>query len=171
MGLNEVFNADVLFPYVCIGCIVFAIISIVSLVLLIINMINIKKMKRNYRLFMNGKTAESMEDSILEHFKKIDELKVITDEHTAQISSINEESMKMYKKTGIVKYDAFNEMGGKLSFALALLDKKNNGFVMNVMHSREGCYAYVKEIINGESFITLAEEEKQALDRAVESEM
>ena len=78
--------------------------------------------------------------------------------------------MKVYEKTGIVKYDAFNEMGGKLSFALAMLDKSNNGYVINAMHSREGCYTYIKEIVKGESFITLGEEEKKALDQAVNSD-
>ena len=58
-------------------------------------------------------------------------------------------------------------MGGKLSFALALLDKNNNGFVLNAMHSREGCYTYIKEIVNGESYIVLAEEEKNALNIAL----
>ena len=71
---------------------------------------------------------------------------------------------------GMVKYDAFNEMGGKLSFALALLDNRNNGFLINAMHSREGCYTYVKEIINGESYINLGEEEKKELDKAINSE-
>ena len=76
----------------------------------------------------------------------------------------------VYKKVGIVKYDAFNEMGGKLSFALAMLDKSNNGYVINAIHSREGCYTYAKEIVRGESFITLGEEEKKALEKAVNSD-
>lgn len=167
MSLFEILNAETLFPYLFIGCCVLGIICIVMLVLLIINMVNIRKMKRNYRIFMNGKTAENLEDSILEHFKEIDNLKSITDKHTSQIAAITEEMFSVYKKLGMVKYDAFNEMGGKLSFALAMLDKNNNGFVMNAMHSREGCYTYVKEIIKGESFITLADEEKQALDKAM----
>ena len=70
---------------------------------------------------------------------------------------------KSYQKVGIVKYDAFNEMGGKLSFALAMLDNNNTGWILNAMHSREGCYTYVKEIVKGESYIELAEEEAAAL--------
>ena len=58
-------------------------------------------------------------------------------------------------------------MGGKLSFALAMLDGKNNGWVINAMHSREGCYTYVKEIVKGESYVELAEEEAEALDKAI----
>lgn len=68
-----------------------------------------------------------------------------------------------------MKYDAFREMSGKLSYALALLDKNNNGFMVNSMYSREGCYSYVKEIIKGESYITLSEEEQEALKMAIES--
>ena len=72
-----------------------------------------------------------------------------------------------FQKIGIIKYDAFNQMGGKLSFCLALLDENNNGFILNSVHSAEGCYSYTKEIINGESSISLGEEEKQALLKAM----
>ena len=72
-----------------------------------------------------------------------------------------------FQKVGLVKYDAFQEMGGKLSFSLALLNETNDGFIINAMHSREGCYTYIKEIIDGNSVITLADEEKEALDMAM----
>ena len=65
------------------------------------------------------------------------------------------------------RYDAFHEMGGKLSFALCMLDKLNNGYLVNVMHSNNGCFAYVKEIVDGQSYIELGEEEQKALDEAV----
>lgn len=146
---------------------VLAVASIVILVLLIVTMVRLKKMRRNYRIFMNGKTAENLEDAMLDHFAKIKELVEITDKHTEQIAKINEEMQTVYTKLGVVKYDAFNEMGGKLSFALAMLDNSNNGYIINAMHSREGCYTYVKEIIKGESFITLGDEEKQALSQAM----
>ncbi len=73
-----------------------------------------------------------------------------------------------FQKVGLVKYDAFNEMGGKLSFSLALLNKSNDGFIMNAVHSREGCYTYVKEVIDGNSIIALADEEQEALNMAKE---
>ena len=74
-----------------------------------------------------------------------------------------------FQKVGLVKYDAFNEMGGKLSFSLALLNQTNDGFVLNAVHSREGCYTYIKEIVDGNSIIVLAEEEQEALKMAMES--
>ena len=72
-----------------------------------------------------------------------------------------------YQKVGIVKYDAFHEMGGELSFAITMLDENNTGWILNIMHSRQGCYAYVKDIVKGESTIQLAEEERESLEKAI----
>ena len=58
-------------------------------------------------------------------------------------------------------------MGGKLSFALVLLDENNDGFILNSVHSSDGCYSYTKRIINGDSQIILSNEEKVAVERAI----
>ena len=71
-----------------------------------------------------------------------------------------------YQKMGLVRYDAFSQMGGQLSFCLALLDENDNGFILNSVHSTEGCYSYTKEIKGGEynnPNVTLSEEEMEAL--------
>ena len=72
-----------------------------------------------------------------------------------------------YQKTGIVKYDAFDEMGGKLSFVLVMLDGRDNGVMLNVMHSRDDCYTYIKEINRGTSYVELSGEEQLALEKAM----
>ena len=84
-----------------------------------------------------------------------------------EIYKLKEVQKMTLTKTAIVIYDAFKDGGGKLRFALAMLDKENNGFVINAIHSREGCYTYIKEIVKGESYIVLGEEEKEALRQAV----
>lgn len=159
------FSVDTL--YVILGM---AVVMAVMLVFLIINSVKIKKMKLTYTSFMSGKDGKSLEEVILKRFKEVDELKKEDAAKKVQLDDINESLRYAFSKMGMVKYDAFNEMGGKLSFALALLDNRNNGFLINAMHSREGCYAYVKEIINGESYINLGEEEKKALNKAINSE-
>lgn len=150
--------------YVIIGL---AVLVIALLVVTIICIRKIAGMSRRIDDLTKGKNAESLEDIITTRFNEIDSLKKTSASHTNQINAINEELLTMYEKVGIVKYDAFNEMGGKLSFALAMLDKSNNGYVINAMHSREGCYTYVKEIIKGESYITLGDEEQKALNKAM----
>lgn len=122
---------------------------------------------KKYKKFMMGSDGRSLEEELrsrIEHMETLDNRIIkIEDQNDIITKRLNESFQKM----GIVKYDAFKEMGGKLSFALALLSDQNTGFVINVMHSREGCYNYVKEIVNGKSAVALAEEERQALDEAI----
>ena len=143
---------------------------ICGLVLFILVLIDNKKLIRNYNEFFKGSDARSMEGVILKRFKDIDRLLAADAKKDVAISEINENLLLVTQKVGIVKYDAFKEMGGKLSFALAMLDKNNTGFVINAMHSREGCYTYIKEIIKGEAFIALGDEEKKAVDMAINSD-
>ena len=83
------------------------------------------------------------------------------------IPTFNRNMESAFQKMGLVKYDAFNQMGGQLSFCLALLDENNNGFIINSVHSTEGCYSYTKEIKGGESSISLGKEEEEALSMAM----
>lgn len=153
--------------YILVALAVLVIILIAVLVYLIITF---SKMNKKYEAFMAGSDGANLESTILNRFKEIDILKKANSTNEKDIATINEELLSTYKKVGIVKYDAFNEMGGKLSFALAMLDKCNNGYIINAMHSREGCYTYIKEIVKGESYITLGEEEKTALEQAIKSD-
>ena len=76
---------------------------------------------------------------------------------------INKVLVKSFHKTGLVKYDAFPGMGGKSSFALALMSQNKSGYILNAVHSRDTCYVYVKEIIKGETDSPLGKEEEKAV--------
>ncbi|WP_310603616.1 DUF4446 family protein [Anaerosporobacter sp.] len=153
--------------YVLIGVIgITLIIGIICIVLLC----KVHSLKKKYKSFMSGSSMESLEDEITKRFQEISNLQASTKVVQDQVSRVEDTLKVVYQKVGIVKYDAFSEMGGKLSFALALLTEENDGFLLNSMHSsREGCYTYIKEIIKGESFVILSEEEKTALKQAIES--
>ena len=58
-------------------------------------------------------------------------------------------------------------MGGNLSFVLAMLDDNNTGFVLDAVHSREGCYLYLKEVEEGATEVLLGSEEQEALEQAL----
>ena len=106
----------------------------------------------------------------MNRFEEVDTIKEIIKKQQTHLDELDTTFKISYQKVGIIRYDAFKEMGGKLSFALALLNKEDSGFIINSMHStREGCYMYVKEVIHGEAFVVLAEEEQQALDQAIKS--
>lgn len=153
--------------YIMIGLAAF---SLLLFILVIILFSVQSKLNKKYRRFMTGSSAANLEGQVIARFDDIDQLKADTRDINKEIDKINENLLITYQKVGIVKYDAFKEMGGKLSFVLALLDKNNNGILLNSVHSsREGCYTYLKEIIKGESFLELSEDEKAALDQAVNS--
>ena len=147
--------------------IVMAALIVILLILLIINLVKTSKLKKKYAIFMEGKGGKSLESIIRDTYTMYDEVSKKIETNANDIANIFKNLKLTYQKMGIVKYDALDEMGGKLSFSLALLDKENNGFIINAMHSREGCYTYVKEIVKGESYIVLAEEERQALEEAL----
>ena len=147
---------------------IFLLLFVILLFLLYVNVtMKYNRLKSSYMTFMRGKDGKTLEESMKERFAEVDTILKVTKQNRSDIREINRRLEGNYQKQGIVKYDAFNEMGGKLSFALAMLDGKNNGWVINAMHSREGCYTYVKEIVKGESYVELAEEEAEALDKAI----
>ncbi len=127
----------------------------------------LSRFTKRYRIFMRGKDAVSLEKAFAQKFLEMDKLVEVSKNQNMEIARIKDILARTTNKIGIVKYDAFPDIGGKLSFALAMLDESNSGFVLNAIHSREGCYTYVKEIVKGESYIVLGQEEKDALRQAV----
>lgn len=142
-------------------------VTILLFIFILINIIQMHKLKKKYKMFMDGKNAKTLEESIMNRMDQIDYLISSNKKNEDDIESIHKNLKGTFQKVGLVKYDAFQEMGGKLSFSLALLNQINDGFIINAMHSREGCYTYIKEIIDGNSIIALAEEEEEALNMAI----
>jgi len=141
-----------------------AVILLIFLVLIILRNMNI--MNRKYSALMSGKKGADLEKVIRFRFKEMDQVKANAKRITREHKDVKNHLSSCVSKMSLVKYDAFNEMAGKLSFAIALLNDDNTGIILNAMHSREGCFMYAKEIIKGESYIPLSEEEKEALSRA-----
>ncbi len=162
MGLG---NLDL--GYVLIGLTVMV---IVLLILFIIQFNKFSKLNKKYNKFMQGKTAKSLEVDIMALYEDNKFIKTALEKNKKDIRTIYKNMESVFQKMGLVKYDAFNQMGGKLSFSLALLDENNNGFIINSVHSAEGCYSYTKEITAGECAILLGEEELQALNIAMKTQ-
>ena len=147
--------------------IVMAVIILLLFILLVVNICSVSKLKKKYTIFMTGNTAKSLENEIVGLFEDNKFIKASIEKNKRDIGMLFKNMESTFQKIGIIKYDAFNQMGGQLSFSLVLLDKNNNGFVLNSVHGAEGCYTYTKEIKDGTSEISLGEEEKQALDMAM----
>ena len=153
---NSMLNRLIFDPaYLLIGL---GVLTLILLIVVIVCLVRMKKLYRKYDAFMRGKDAESLEERILDQIEEIKNLKLEDRANKDSMKSINKKLQKTYQKLGLVKYDAFKGMGGQSSFALTLLDQMDNGIVMNAIHSREGCYPYIKEITGGESQLVLGKE-------------
>lgn len=119
--------------------IVMSAIILILLILIIINIFSISKLKKKYKIFMMGNNAKSLENEIIGLFEDNKFIKVSIDKNRNNIEELSKNMELAFQKTGIIKYDAFDHIGGQLSFSLALLDKNNNGFILNSVHSAEGC--------------------------------
>lgn len=162
--LNQLGLSGFDFSYLFIGL---AVICLVLLILVIIQMIQMKNLKKNYKKFMGGKDVKSLEKQLEKIVEDNRYLLTLSDDNKQDIRNIKKEMEFSFNKVGIVKYDAFKQMGGMLSFSIALLNEKNDGFILNSVHSSEGCYTYVKEIKMGMCDLELSNEEKSALSQAM----
>lgn len=129
------------------------------------------KLNQIYKKFMKGSTAESLEDKIFAMCEEQDSLRKMTSKNARDIKELFLKHQTAYQKVGLVKYDAFNEMGGKLSFCLVLLDENDTGFLLNSIHNTSGCFCYAKKIKNGKCELALGEEEQLAVDKATRRKM
>lgn len=145
-------------------------ILILLFILYIINIIKLLKIKKEYKNFMkkigNG-------DNIQESLEKyIDELELVKKENNKlknYCEKLDDKVAKCTQKIGLVRYSAFKDTGSDLSFTLALLDEENSGVVLNGIYSMEMSNIFSKPVEKGTSTYTLSEEEKQAINKAINS--
>lgn len=136
----------------------------------IVLLVRINQVNRRYKVFMkkigNGK---NIEEDLENYMYRVEQVEKQNAEIISYCKDINEEMSGCIQKIGIIRYSAFKDTGSDLSFALALLDEKNNGVVLNGIYSREMSNIYAKSVENGNSNYTLSEEEVQAIKQAIET--
>lgn len=161
--LNEIGLGYFDLGYLLAAVAVLALFVLILLILLIVQMAKVGKLRKRLDKFVLGKDGASLEEDIASLYEDNSLLKTNVEKNKKDIRTLYKKLESAYQKRGIVKYDAFSQMGGQLSFSLALLDESNNGFILNSVHSVEGCYSYTKEIKNGECSLELGKEEAEAL--------
>lgn len=145
----------------------FSILSLVLLIVVIICIVKLNKLYRRYDIFMRGKDAETLEDTIMDIMDEMEELQEKDRSSKDAMKQLSRQIKSSFQKFGYVKYNAFKGMGGNLSFVIAMLDNNNSGFILDVVHSREGCYIYLKEVEEGATEVLLGGEEQEALEQAL----
>lgn len=153
--------------YIVIGL---AALCLLLLILLVVALVKIGKQRKRLDVFFKGKDAKSLEDTLIQRLNQLEEVAEQNQENKNGIFALNKQIKSAFQKYSMLKYDAFEENGGKLSTILVMLDEKNNGYIINFVHGNNGSYTYTKEIIDGNSIVQLGKEEEEALDKAIHGE-
>ena len=143
-------------------------IIIILTILYITTVINLRKLRTSYQKFMNKLgNGNNLDEMMKEYMKKVNSVEEKNNEIISYCKVLDDNLKKCTQKIGIVRYNAFKDTGSDLSFSLAILDDYNNGVVLNGIYARDSSNIYAKPIENGESKYILSNEEKEAINRAI----
>ena len=155
-------------PFIAIGA---GLLALVMIILLIVLIRKQDRLKARMDYFMRGGKKEPLEESLRHMVDDNQTMKQQLRTAGQEIGRLRAEMQTSYRKTGVVKYNAFPGMAGKMSSSVALLNNENNGIVITSIHGQDGCYTYIKEIMNGKSINPLTKEDEEALKIAVEMQV
>lgn len=143
---------------------------IILFVLYIISVANLKKLRVSYSKFMNRLgNGNNLEEMMKEYINRVNTVEAKNEEIISYCKVIDENIKRCSQKIGLVRYNAFKDTGSDLSFTLAILDDYNNGVVLNGIYARESSNIYAKPVENGQSKYVLSNEEKEAINKAIEN--
>jgi hypothetical protein len=155
-----------------IQAILFLLLGIIILILIIINAILLwyfhKTNKKIDTLLENGKIKD-FKDIFLSQKEKNNDLEKDIKDAFLKIKNLEDTCENTIQKIGVVRFNPFNDMGGNQSFVIALLDNKNDGFLISSLFVKEGSRVYTKAVKNGKSDHTLLKEETEAIEKAINS--
>lgn len=154
-------------PILFIIIVVLMALSIAAIIFAVIAFGKYNDLNRRYEIFMTGRDAETLEEYFVDLQKDLDHLIEDNNKNKENIRKLNRITKRSFQKTGLYKYDAFDEKTGKRSFALALLDFTNTGFVVTCQSLGDGTIIFIKEIEVGTTSTKLGPEEEKALEIAM----
>lgn len=128
--------------------------------------VKIKKLKSKYYKFMNGLSGVNIEGVLEDCLNKVNSVIDKNKEIEYQINSIERSMYYCLQKVGVVRYNAFDNVGSDLSFSIALLDNNDDGLVISSLYSRDTSSTYAKPVTNSKSRYALSAEEIKAIDIA-----
>jgi hypothetical protein len=143
---------------------------IIGLVLIVINVFLFRYSYQTNKivdLLLEKGGVKDFKDIFLSQKERNDKLEERIKEGFQKIKVLEGICETTIRKTSIIRFNPFNEMGGNQSFIIALLDDKNSGFLISSLFSNEGNRVYAKTVKDGKSDYILSKEESEAIEKAM----
>ncbi len=150
---------------------VLAVLVVFLLVQIFLLRSKLSALTRKYQYFMAGENGGSLERQLSVELTELREMTRSSEDMLHQHELLSNMQIQSFQRSGLVKYDAFDDSGDKLSFSLTLLDGANNGFVLSSLVGRETSRIYVKPVLNGQCRDAISSEEAESISMALASEM
>jgi len=144
--------------------------GILLLLVIIFQVIIIKKIIDNthrYRDFMRGTTRANLEEHLFQYSRSVKDVERKIKELEYNQAEITRVLRNCIQNVGLIRFNAYDDMGGELSFALAVLNSSGDGVVLSGLYGRNDSRVYAKPIEKGESSYPLSEEEESAIENAI----
>ncbi|MBI4049696.1 MAG: DUF4446 family protein [Candidatus Doudnabacteria bacterium] len=141
-------------------------ISVILILTLIWVIYKLLKLERIRRQFLTSETGKNLEDVLVEQNRKLTNLTTEVSQLGKELEQLISSNQHDIKKVGFIRFNPFEDDGGNMSFALALLNEHDNGVVISSLHSRTGTRMYAKSVASGKSESKLTSEEQQAIKQA-----
>lgn len=141
--------------------------GLLSLLLTVIQTIRVNKLNKKYYSFVHGLGNQNVEELMLTYVEELNKVKDEVQGNVAiRIDQLEKNIGSCIQNVGMVNYNAFENVGNEMSFSVAIMDDKKNGFILTGIYARENSYVYAKQIKKGQSVKELSIEEKEALKLA-----
>ncbi len=163
MSLNELLTNNL--QYVILGLSGMIMLALIVFIDLNRRMISLNK---KYTQMMEGMDGSNIETMLLKHIEEVQKVRQETNKLTEKHDKLEQRTNFCLQKIGVVRFNAFDDTGSDLSYAVALLDSTESGVVFSSIFGRNESRCYAKPIINAESTYFLTEEERKALKIAQE---
>lgn len=124
-----------------------------------------RRVLRAYQMFSQG-SRDDVLTLLQRHIEQVSQLREDVARQTHYSQQLRSLISGCMSRIGTVRYDAFDDMGGRLSFSIALLDEHGDGAVLSAINGRTETRAYAKPIVAGESRYNLSQEEIAAITQA-----
>ena len=155
--------------YVVTGVLAVLLIVLVLEFFLLRNKLN--RLYRKYMYFMKSAEGGSIEVKLSTEVRELREMIASSENMLHQQELLANMQLQSFQKTGLVRYDAFDDTGDKLSFSLTILDGKNNGFILSSLAGHDASRIYAKKVTNGQCREALSAEEAESINLALNTLM
>ncbi|MDD3840049.1 MAG: DUF4446 family protein [Clostridia bacterium] len=149
----------------------YSFIILLLIFLAVSNSITCSIYKKKYKKLMRGLDNKNLEVLLNNQLDRIDEFQKKLSVSELKLNVIERDMDTCIQKIGIVRYDAFNDIGSELSFSIALLDNSNSGLILTGLRTRNSSTLYAKPVKYGKSEYPLSEEELKAIADALNLEI